>query len=258
MIPGHLKDPELLLDGEWRPITGTVLFAHSTAAQVVNELINGVRGRFVLDRYGFPLSSREMASGPLPERLRALLPLDLVEDSRYLVMNTANPEWCAIFGSRWRSLDGHSELVWLASGGIESVLISDVPHRPNSAPPNKSYGVRKLETYELVPGADHLAHPHAVVVRATGARGWEAYIDPEHPFPVGLVWDPQAKRTQDRFRHEHLDEMARRYGLRPFDDDFYPAEGDAHLVFRTDPEAYEKATVTLEQARGIEPHPAFQ
>lgn len=255
MLPGQIIDPEALLGGRWRPTTESILFANAPAARVVDEFLHGVRGRHVMNEFHSPLKATEVPHGTLDDRFNTLLPFDRVESRRLLVLATANPQWSAIFGSGWRGLDGISPLSWLTVGGIQGVLIEDAPHRPRAAPPNGSYGIRRMQTYELVPGADKTAHPHAIVARAESARKWEVRANPDDPFPVGIVWDPDAKRIQDRFTHAHLVEMARRYGLRPFDEDFYPVNGDAFLVSRTDEDPLDSTRLTMEQARGLEPPP---
>lgn len=255
MIPGHTIDPYLLLGGNWRPITDTVLFANAPAAQVVDAFLTGLKGWYAREMNGSPLAVTTIPHGSLGGRLENLLPLDSAQDRKVLVTDTANPQWSAIFGSLWVGLDGGHELVSLAKSGIESVLISSRPHRPRAAPPNASYGFREIATYELVPGAEPTAHPHSIRMRAENSRRFEIDGNPEIPFPIGTVWDPTARKVQDRFTHEHLVEMAARYGLRPFDDDFYPEDADTYLVSRTDPDEKEYKGRSLAQARGIEPVP---
>lgn len=161
-LPGEKIEPTLLLGGTWRPITNAVLFANAPAERVADEFLNGVRGRHVSRSLGSPLAVQKVPHGRLDERLQSLLPLDVIEDRRLLGLDTANPQWSAVFGSRWRSLAGQSPLGWLAAGGIECVLIEEEAHRPSASPPNQSFGIRKMETFEIVPGADHHAHPHVV------------------------------------------------------------------------------------------------
>lgn len=255
MIPGHITDPHLLLGGAWRPITNTVLYANAPAAHVIDAFLTGLKGWYAREMIGSPLAVTTIPHGILSDKFPALLPLDLVEDRRVLVMDTANPQWSAIFGSLWVGLDGGHEMVSLAKSGIESVRISSIPHRPRAAPPNLTYGFRRITTYELVPGAEPTAHPHSFGIRTENGRRFEVDGNPEIPFPIGTVWDPTARKVQDRFTHEHLVEMAARYGLRPFDEDFYPHDADTYLVSRTDPNEDEYKRLSLAQARLAEPIP---
>lgn len=76
---------------------------------------------------------------------------------------------------------------------------------------------------------------------------------PNKPFPVPVVWDPDARRVPDKFTHEHLAASAAAFGLRPFDEDFYAPDGRGIIVERTGPMEPGTRTYTLAQARGEEP-----
>ena len=89
-------------------------------------------------------------------------------------------------------------------------------------------------------------------VRAINRRQWEV-AGGTGEFPVGNVWRPDAIRVSDRFTHEHLLQMAERFGLHPFDEDFYAPDRTGIIVERTDPVDGEQRLTTLAQARGEEP-----
>ena len=242
-------DAHLLLGGAWRPVTNTIMFARASASRVANELINGVRGAAVLSRFGYPLRSTRVPAGELRTRLSRLLPLDPIESRRILIVATANQEWCSWFESHWRGLDTFSPMLWMAGAQIETVAVTEIPHRPRLPGWRASYGARKITTYEN--GSS--ARGRALAVQALSANKWGMIIDPDNPFTVGSVYDLTARRVQDRFSHEHLLEMTRRYGLRPFDEDFYPPDGDAYLIERTDPLTPRDVPISLAQAQGLEP-----
>ena len=146
-----------------------------------------------------------------------------------------------------------SPMLWLRAGSIETVSVTEIPHRPRLPGLRASYGSRKLATYEIIPSDPPTSRGHVVSVKYLESGRWGLNADPDDPFPVGLVYDPHARRVQDRFSHEHLLEMTRRYGLRPFDEDFYPPDGDAYLIERTDPLTPRDVPISLAQAQGLEP-----
>lgn len=246
-------DDQLLLRGAWRPVTDRILFARATPERIFDVIVNGARGQRVLADYGSPLVASDVPPGALPDRLSAILPLNSTESRHYLLLATANPEWTAIFGSWWRWFDAHSEMMWISRQGIETVYISETPHRPQPREGFPSYGHRFIQAFDQIPGDLPLANGRAIIVGAIGTSRWELSGDPELPFRVGMVWDPEAPRIRNKFTHEHLVEMARRYGLRPFDEDFYPTTAKAILIRRTDPLPADQHEVTLAQAQGLEP-----
>ncbi len=141
-------------------------------------------------------------------------------------------------------------MTWLGMDGVESVSVTDVPHSVTSSSNRGFYGVRKIEMYELGIGDGPIGHSPGV--RTASSRKWEV-IEPNGSFPIGNVWDPPARRVQNRFTHEHLVEMTGRFGLRRFDRDFYAPEGVGLMLERTDPVQSYQRTFTLAQARGEEP-----
>ncbi len=91
----------LLLGGKWLPITSRIVFANAPALRCADALVSGVRGRRVLENYGFPLRARSVEGASLDDPLSMLLPLEAPESWRYLILPTASPDWCAIFDSIW-------------------------------------------------------------------------------------------------------------------------------------------------------------
>ncbi|WP_151199549.1 hypothetical protein [Cryobacterium sp. LW097] len=131
------------------------------------------------------------------------------------------------------------------------MYITDTPHDPNHAAYRSSYGARLIEMYEI--RESDVTIGHALGVRAVNKRQWEV-AGGRDEFPVGNVWRPEAVRVPDRFTHDHLVQMAERFGLRPFDEDFYAPDGTGIMVERTDPVEWDQRRATLAQARGEEPH----
>ncbi|WP_146181251.1 hypothetical protein [Homoserinimonas hongtaonis] len=241
---------ELLLGGRWLPVTGCVLFVNAPRERAVAELINGVRGQYVRREYGSPLRQRTVVADDLGALLSRLLPLDTGEPRRELFVQTADPQWTAVFDTSWRGQDPHSPMMWFAQGGIRSVSVSDFPHTMNSPGLPEMYGQRKIEMYEIVPNAAPVGY--TLGVRVADSNRWE-FDGGGRNFPMGSVWDPDAKRDPDKFTHEHLVQMCALLGLRPFDEDFYAPDNTGVIVERTEPNGPNRAAVTLAQARGEEP-----
>ncbi len=236
----------LLLAGAWLPVTAAVLFANASAERCADAFVNGVRGSAVVRLYGSPLKSTRVTSSSLEGILSSLLPLELGNSRRNLIVPTANAEWSAIFDSTWRGQDPQSAMTWLTVSGIESVSVTDIPYTRGGDSGLGLFGVRKIEMYELDANGERIGH--SLGVRMVSERRWEV-VQPSGEFPVGNVWDPTARRVSERFTHSHLVKMTARFGLRPFDDDFYAPDGEAILVERTDPIPADEVTFTLDKAR---------
>lgn len=243
----------LLCEGEWLPVTSTVLFVNASVDRCVEELVGGVRGRYLEQRFGFaPFTSREVASPDLPGLLATLLPLEIPEERRSLFLQTSNPRWTAMFTSAWRGLDPGSPLAWFGQGRLESVSVAEVPHRPRLSDGTATYGYRQILMYEIPPTGDPI--PHTLGVRSTGATKWEVDVGARE-FPLGNIWDPDERLVRNRFTHSHLTQMCSRMGLYPFDEDFYAPDGVGVLVERTDLTPPDWPRISLAQARGEEPAP---
>ncbi|GGL05298.1 hypothetical protein GCM10007382_26510 [Salinibacterium xinjiangense] len=236
----------LLLEGEWLPVTSTILFIHAPVEHCVETLVSGVRGVHVRREFGKPLVP-ETVSGSLPALLANLVPLDSSQDRRNLLLATADASWTAMFGSNWRGFDPHSAMSWFGAARIETVAISGIPNAYESALDKGFYGERKIESYEIPSEGEPVGQ--SLGVRMSEPRKWEL-VSPSASFRVGNVWNPAAKRITDRFTHDHLSEMANRYGLRPFDADFFAPEGSGVLVSRTDAPQPDESLISLAIARG--------
>lgn len=241
---------KLLLGGAWLPVTDCVLFINAPADRCVDELMNGVRGVHVLEHYGYPMQQRDVRAHSLPGYLETLLPLDGAEARKYLFLQTENPEWTAMFTSDWRGQDPSSPMAWFAQGRIATVSIEDAPHTPGLPGYQASFGIRKIQMYEIPERGEPIGH--TLGVRAVNTKAWEV-AGGLNEFPVGNVWSPDAKRVTDRFTHEDLVEMASRFGLHPYNEAFYAPGGQGILVERTDPTPPDWPIISLAQARGEAP-----
>jgi len=250
--PGDTRESELLLGGQWLPVTTTVLFINASVERCAYELVHGVRGEYLASKFGHQpfVTTQVRAEEGLAGLLGELLPLEIPENRRTLFAPTTNPRWTAMFTSDWRGQDPHSPMLWFAQGRIASVLVSEAPHSPSLAGYRASYGERKIEMYEIPPEGEAIGH--TLGVRATGINKWEV-AGGSGRFPGGSLWDPSARIVRDRFTHYHLAAMCERLGLHPFDEDFYAPGGSGILVTRTDPTPRDWPRISLAQARGEAP-----
>jgi len=191
-------------------------------------------------------SSRRVHGDDLASLLSRLLPLEAGQSTKQLFMATADPAWTAIFDSNWRGFEPWGPMAWLAQGHISSVAVQDGPHTISSITNRGFYGCRGFTTAE--PSGELQPIWSRVRVRAANLRNWE--LDGPRGFPNGLDWSPDAPRVPDRFTHEHLVSMASRYGLRPFDEDFYAPDRTGVILDRHVDEAARPKEVTLADARG--------
>ncbi|WP_167046581.1 hypothetical protein [Salinibacterium sp. ZJ454] len=174
----------LLLDGAWMPVTSTVLFVNAHLARAVDALVNGVRGSLLREHYGSPLRARPVKGRSLTALLEELLPLEVGNPRRILLLPTSNPEWTAYFDCRARGMDPSSPIMWFLQAGIQSLNVTDSPHTYDPATDRGAYGERKIGMFEI--DSDGTEIGHALGVRAMNTRKW-AVIEPDREFPVGNV-----------------------------------------------------------------------
>lgn len=239
-------EDKLLLRNAWAPVTTTMFFARSPVAAAAQALIASARGRFVLESTGKPLVAAPVRGASLGVLLEHLLPLDRGSARKYLFLQTANPEWTAVFDSVFSVIGGEAGAAgWVAATGVEVVTISDSADRRRY--PNR----HGAEAYRSITNFEPRAGERPDVHWTRTGRGEGAWYFVEGNLRVGTASDPTA-RGGKKFTHEHLVELAARFGLRPFDEDFYAPAGSGVLVTHTDPS--ELGSYSLAQARGEEPY----
>lgn len=154
----------LLLSGGWLPVTAIVLFVRATPTECVDVMLNGVRGKRVIELYGQPLRQRRVSAPNLESLLTSLLPLQTPEARRNLFVSTKNPAWTVMFGAHRRVTYPHSEMRWFSAAGIESVLVSDRPNSWNPETQQGWSGARKLEMLQVLPNGEDVGHSLGVRV----------------------------------------------------------------------------------------------
>lgn len=246
-------EKQLLLGGDWLPVTSCVVFAKSSSEECARELAQGVRGKKYRELSGgHPMSTRAVSGATLEELLASLLPLQNVGGTKFLMLATAEPEWTAVFDCGWRGFDPNGFTSWLAVGGIDTITFWDSPHTIRSGTQKGFYGIRGVIIASAIRGEAPIRS--GIRVRAANLRTWE--LDGPFGSDTEFDWDPDAVRVPEHFTHDHLVSTAARYGLRPFDENFYAPDGKGIIVEEpVDPFGALRYT-TLAAARGEEP-PGF-
>jgi len=237
-------EKHLLLGGVWLPVTSVIVFANASVEACVAglESIRRIDGDVLF-------TSRRVHGDDVSSLLSRLLPLEAGQSTKQLFMNTTDPDWTAVFDSNWRGLEPWWLMKGLASAGITSVAVWDSPHTVSLVSNEGFYGIRAFTTAQPS-GADE-PNWGSIRVRSASLRTWE--LDGPGGFPLGLDWDSDARRIPDKFTHGHLVSMAARYGLRPFDEDFYAPDHTGVIIDRHVDESARPKETTLAAARGEEP-----
>jgi hypothetical protein len=258
-------EERLLLGGRWLPVTQEIGFIRAAPDRCV-DLVLDHYGANYLRRFGQLPERRIVKADGLEALLHSLLPMRPAEEDKHLFVPTHHPEWTAVFSNRWQGLTA-SLGVPMAERGVPAVHLFDAPTARRPRGWAASVGYRWLFVSmpcEPWTRRDTVLHgvTYSVGVQAEENRRWVFErmcsrgdrFDDGIPGPVGIVWDEGARRTQDRFTHDHLRLACERLGLFPFDADFYAPEGWGVIVERTDPGVADLRGYTLAQARGEEPH----
>jgi hypothetical protein len=245
---------QLLLGGDWLPVTSCIVFAKSSVEECARELALGVRGKKYGELSGgLSILNRVVKGATLDELLANLLPLHNVGGTKFLMLGTAKPGWTAVFDCDWRGFDPGGLTSWLAVGGIDTVTVWDSPHTVKSGSHQGFYGIRGVTVAAAIRGEAPIRS--GIRVRAANMRTWE--LDGPFGIDTEFDWDPAAARVADHFTHDHLVSTTAKYGLRPYDEDFYAPDGTGIIVEEpVDPFGTIKQT-TLAAARGEEP-PAWR
>ena len=229
---------DLLLRNTWAPVTSTISFIKAPmeyAAQIWQEWEESrpseVRTSVTMTRL----------TGSLEELLASLLPLGY--GHRTLFLETANPEWTAVFdnSAQGQNLTSALSNQYAKKHNMSTVVITEVPHTldKKSYPQHRGrYGDRTF----CVAGPGDVFRSVSLV----NYDKWkfEAVGDP-FDFEHTATYD--APRKTDRFTHEMLLEYSRELGLAPFEEAFYAPHGrgihvETHVNF-------EVPKLTLAEAR---------
>lgn len=137
-------EAQLLLRGEWSPVTDVMQFARASAKDTVHAMMTGVSVRHLRTSTGYPFVASHVRGNGLADLLEHLLPFE-ARTGRLLVIPAANPKWSAVFDSGIVGESGAA--AWLSVGGLECVSVRDTPQRRDYSNRSGSYGCRSITQF---------------------------------------------------------------------------------------------------------------
>lgn len=244
------ENMELLLNDRLAPITTSMGFIEGECSSVVKKFIEWHEEIKKSDHYTRSITSRTVI-GNLEQTLRSLLPLKMVQPTRFILITT-NGGWTALFDNGYRGTDptAISHLPELLQS--RSVWVVARPHtlQPTGTPRRgrqgalilKVYGHEKKEWLNLI----------RTVRLENNAGEWEFQQSGE-PFTFEETDRYQAERLIDRFDFDMLKRYLKALGLSPFEEDFYLPSYDrkAVLVEIKTKHPERNKDVTFEEARRL-------
>lgn len=240
-------DEATLLHDSLAPIASRIGFLNAPVDRVSNVL---TKWRTELGRD----VSVVALDGGLAKNVRRLEPLIGGASPRELVVQTANPEWTAWFGSSLHGGDASAVCSVLALDlGVHAVVVTSIPDVKPRPGRTERLGARQFELFAPLEVDIHNS-VRAVSVTREGGNRWrfDAHGSVQDFENVAAY---QRRSITERFTPQMLIDYAAEFGLYPFADDFYP--GPSQLVTSLSSNLpRDLKAMTLEQARrywGLEP-----
>jgi hypothetical protein len=239
----------LLYNNELAPITSTIGFL-KTDINTASLAFLEWQQKLIAENFNnsFSLEKREI-KGHLKDSLMALLPLVSHEPRRHLFVPTKS-DWVAYFNNPWRGTDADGLVSYLATKiHCQALLVTAVPDsmEDKTGLPYKTYGATVLEIHgpEYIDWQNTL---RAISVMNDGGQ-WTFY-NKGTPLPFEDTKRYEARRIQDRFTFEMLQEYLQALGLLPFEESFYmPSAHCAILIEKKGPLSPDVKEYTLAEAR---------
>lgn len=210
--PAQKLSAKLLLGGAWAPVTSTIGFINRPLDEAALEWRVWAQGR--PEEWGGQGVGVTEHHGKLKELLEKLLPLD--GGSRWLLLETTNPEWTAVMDSSRQGANLHAALHmhFPDARGISTIEVEDVPKNLKRIPieiARGRWGSRHLTVHDK----DGLKR----FLSLTEFEPWKFNQNGE-PYDFEDTSKYEEPKITDRFTHEMLVEYCRQLGLEPFEDDF--------------------------------------
>ncbi|WP_434372645.1 hypothetical protein [Paenarthrobacter sp. FR1] len=218
--PAQKLAAKLLLGGEWAPVTNKIGFLQRPLDEATVEWRQWAQESHHQPLAGFGVTEHR---GALRELLGKLLPLGYGQ--RWLLLETANPEWTAVMENThdtayfWPLRD-HFPF----SRGIPTVEVEDVPkniRRMPDEPARGRWGGRNLMVFDENECRRSLS--------LYGSEPWQ-FSHGGEPYDFEDTEQYLLPRPLDCFPHETLVDICRNLGLDPFSEDFYVPNGRAFLI----------------------------
>lgn len=237
---------KLLLHDTLAPITSELYFLQSDRDTVTDFLADDLY-RSQRER-GLEVETQTV-NGPLADALKNLLPLQIPDNRRYLLMNAVNG-WTAFFDNGSMGTDPTAPRFLCQDLNCRGIRIVASPQTFESSaghPPGR-WGALIFEVYS--PDPDLILNYERIVSLSNQGGYWDFHTSGE-PFGFEDTEQYTARRKRDRFTFEMLCDYAAHMGLRPFDEDFYMPDGEAMLIEIVGPRdpSFEEFTLEERQAR---------
>ena len=160
--------------------------------------------------------TRDDCPGSFEEKMRSLLPLMTVRVNKWLLIETADPAWCAWFGNAARGnsdVRSGSEQIGklLRTRVVDIIATRDVP---GGQPGSMQF---RWIDWSTEPKTRRYIASHR-------ESRWE-FEQSGSPLPFEELDAYEARRIKDRLTLERLDRYCRHLGIHPFDPAFYEGRG---------------------------------
>ncbi|NWL35161.1 hypothetical protein [Paenarthrobacter nitroguajacolicus] len=219
--PAQKLAAKLLLGGEWAPVTNKIGFIKQPLDEAAVEWRQWVQGSPYQPRGGIGVTEHK---GTLRELLGKLLPLGY--GTRWLLLETTNPEWTAVMENTTGDANFYLPLQvhFPEARGIPIIEVEDEPKNMKRLPDEMArgrWGGRSLKIYDEAGKWRGLS--------LYQSEPWKFHHGGE-PYDFEDVEQYSAPRALDCFPHETLVHICRNLGLDPFEEDFYVPNGRAFIV----------------------------
>ncbi|AZZ56488.1 hypothetical protein [Rathayibacter iranicus] len=168
-------------------------------------------------------------TGGISEAAPLMEPLEFGSPHKFLVVGTANPEWSAFVENGAQGTDPSGSTKVLGQRlNTDSLYITCIP----SCPPGDErarLGARQFVVHRPDPDPSAGLAKTIRVIELTQDSRWTFHTSGD-PLPFEDVAAYTNRRIADRFTAEMLADYCAAYGLRPFDDDFFP--GPSYIIER--------------------------
>ncbi|MFK0005077.1 hypothetical protein [Paenarthrobacter sp. NPDC090522] len=213
--PAQKLAAKLLLGGQWAPVTTTIGYLKQPLNKAAVAWREWLQSSPYQSEVGIGVTAH---TGTLPELLEKLLPLGY--GMRWLLVETRNPEWTAVFHNTRDDPNLRFPLKELPlSHGVTTIGVTDEPKnikRMPEGPARGRWGGRDLTVYDQNGLRRFLS--------LYNSEPWK-FAENGEPYDFENTEQYLSPRAVDCFPHETLVEICRNLELDPFEEDFYVPKG---------------------------------
>ncbi len=235
-----------LFDDRYAPITSEIEFLEcdpETAADAFQEWQQSIQsGR------GVRLHRQEVI-GNFSTKLERLLPLTSVERRRFLFVPTKS-DWTAYLDNGWQGTDVSAVSYLRRKMGCRAVRSVCIPNtiRRTTIGQTGRYGATILEVYASDPTSSAFLNVQRSISAANDGERWQ-FDSIGVPLDFERVDQYRARRIQDRFTPEMLEDYLRHLEIHFFDPKFYETQRSSCLITKEGQTATNLKEYSLQEAR---------